>query len=151
MELQFTYVWHRFMRSRRSGLSTYQQWAMEDVAKLGGDIFNEDWLDDEKVELETREEGDAEKGDRERQQLEAFAKERYPSEVLEKAHSRAASEATRHEAVDETVYVSDSDISDATRVGVALCSCSNQGCQGWSEAGQNKLVSVTVTVGRVGE
>ena len=36
---------------------------MEDVAKLGGDIFNEDWLDDEKVELETREEGDAEKGD----------------------------------------------------------------------------------------
>ena len=113
MELQFTYVWHRFMRSRRSGLSTYQQWAMEDVAKLGGDIFNEDWLDDEKVELETREEGDAEKGDSERQQLEAFAKERYPIEVLEKAHSRAASEATRHEAVDETVYVSDSDISDA--------------------------------------
>ncbi|CAK9111551.1 unnamed protein product [Durusdinium trenchii] len=97
----------------RSGLSTYQQWAMEDVAKLGGDIFNEDWLDDEKVELETREEGDAEKGDSERQQLEAFAKERYPIEVLEKAHSRAASEATRHEAVDETVYVSDSDISDA--------------------------------------
>lgn len=32
-----------------------------------------------------------------------------------------------------------------------LCSCSNQGCEGWSEAGQNKLVSVTVTVGRVGE